>query len=346
MEGHHLPISNRATPHHQTLPHRQDHGGCRRRYVRNKSNFTSAAVRHGRKVTWSPWSVCTGVRDCFRTIGHRPWLPWDVESMTLHNCMWRWGISLVRRPTRFSVYYHIIILIFRPFLVAQHAIRVSGRSSESKDMWLRQACRYAVDAAQDSIEVSANSSQVCKVVEIVRSKSGHHIWPHRQQSSRYQGFFIECCCAVLLYNILCQPSKYSYNMEYIQKAMQTLSSMVADEPITSSLRSIHRVLNSVEASIFGHRHGTQSAPLNDVSSHRQYSFTHFPSLDQTEVIDPGRRILQTGETGTQGDRSHSLLRGLVDILSDQDWTNPSHFNFNVMTTDLFNYFPLDATTLT
>lgn len=128
--------------------------------------------------------------------------------------------------------------------------------------------------------------------------------------------------------------------------MQTLSSMVADEPITSSLKSIHRVLNSVKASIFGHRHGTESAVPNDVSSPRQCSHIHFPSLDQKEVTDPGRRILQTGEIGTQEDRSHSLVPGLVNILSYQDWTSPSHFDFNVMTTDLFNYFPLDATTLT
>ncbi|KAF5676564.1 C6 zinc finger domain-containing protein [Fusarium heterosporum] len=89
------------------------------------------------------------------------------ESMTLH-----------------SLYYHAVILIFRPFLIAQYAMRVNGGTGEIKEMWLRQACRHAVDAAQDSIEFSANINQIGSI-------------------SRYQGFFIECSCAVLLYDILC-----------------------------------------------------------------------------------------------------------------------------------------------
>lgn len=56
-----------------------------------------------------------------------------------------------------------MILIFRPFLVANQAMRLSGRTSEVKDMWLRQACRHAVDAAQDLIEFSVNMSQICTV---------------------------------------------------------------------------------------------------------------------------------------------------------------------------------------
>jgi hypothetical protein len=87
------------------------------------------------------------------------------ESMTLHNRMWTGDISLVKELTILAVYYHAIILVFRPFLVANQAMRVSGGTGEIKDMWLRQACRHAVDAAQDSIEFSVNMSQICTVVE-------------------------------------------------------------------------------------------------------------------------------------------------------------------------------------
>lgn len=63
------------------------------------------------------------------------------------------------------VYYHAILLIFRPFLVAKHAMRVKG-GKDVREMWLRQACRYAVDAAQDSIEFVGSmliSGQICTV---------------------------------------------------------------------------------------------------------------------------------------------------------------------------------------
>ncbi|RGP71231.1 c6 zinc finger domain-containing [Fusarium longipes] len=225
-----------------------------------------------------------------------------------------------------SMYYHAIILIFRPFQVAKQAMRVNGGLSEVKDMWLRQACRHAVDAAQDSIEFSAHMGQICT-------------------APRYQGFFIECSCAVLLYDILYQPSKYSYNMEYIEKAIQALSSMVSDEPIISSLNSIRRVLETIEASIPAHVHGKQPmVPESIPEGSHQYSRVQFPSLNPLEVNESGRMILLTDDIGNEDNRSHSFASGMQNTFADQDWTSAAHFNLDVMTTDLFNFFPLDMTT--
>ncbi|CAF3560025.1 unnamed protein product [Fusarium graminearum] len=235
--------------------------------------------------------------------------PLDIhESMTLHN-----------------LYYHAIILIFRPFLVANQAMRVTGGAGEIKEMWMRQACRYAIDAAQDSIEFFWNIDRVCG-------------------ASRYQAFFIECSCSVLLYDILCQPSKYSYNMEYIQKAIQALSSMTADEPIILSLNSIRRVLETIEKSISGHIGRRQTMAMDSVTTSPQhYPRVQFPSLDQLGPNESGRMILLTDDVGTEENRSHQLMPGLPNTMVDQDWTSSAHFNLNVMTTDLFNFFPLDMT---
>jgi hypothetical protein len=131
-------------------------------------------------------------------------------------------------------------------------------------------------------------------------------------------------------------------MEYIQKAIQALSGMVADEPVISSLNSIRRVLETVEASIFGQDRGTQSLATN-ITTPRRYSRIHFPSLDYMEVAESGKMILP-GETVEREGRSHLLAPGLPDVLTDQDWTNPNHFNLNIMTTDLFNFFPFDLST--
>ncbi|KPA36176.1 c6 zinc finger protein [Fusarium langsethiae] len=199
--------------------------------------------------------------------------PLDIyESITLHN-----------------LYYHALILIFRPFLVANQAMRVTGGKSDIKqDMWMRQACRHAIDAAQDSIQYFSNISQECR------------------------------------------------------RAIQSLSFTVADEPVISALNSIRRVLETIEASISGHTGGRQVMAMDNVTtSPHQYSRIEFPSVDQLGENESGRMIFLTEDTGTEDDRSYPLAQ---NALMAQDWTNSTHFNLNVMTTDLFNFFPLDITT--
>ncbi|RGP62686.1 c6 zinc finger domain-containing protein [Fusarium sporotrichioides] len=225
------------------------------------------------------------------------------ESITLHNRMWNRNLYFTKKLTISGVYYHAIILIFRPFLVANQAMRVTGGASEIKDMWLRQACRHAIDASHDSIDFFSNISQTCR------------------------------------------PSKYSYNMEYIQKALQALSSMVADEPVTSSLNSIRRVLETIETSITGRIGGRQAMMVDSATmSPHQHSRIQFPSVDQLGTNESGRMILLSEGNGTEDNRSNPIAPGFPDTVIDQDWTNSAHFNLNVMTTDLFNFFPLDMTT--
>ncbi|KAF5653865.1 C6 zinc finger domain protein [Fusarium sp. NRRL 25303] len=52
------------------------------------------------------------------------------------------------------VYCHFIHTIYRPFLIAEPALRASGQMERANAIWLRQACRYATDAAEDSIVIT------------------------------------------------------------------------------------------------------------------------------------------------------------------------------------------------
>jgi hypothetical protein len=64
------------------------------------------------------------------------------------------------------VYFHTILLVFRPFMVAESAISVDGRSHHSSELWLRQACRRATNTAQDAIFFVNNLYEVsieCRV---------------------------------------------------------------------------------------------------------------------------------------------------------------------------------------
>ncbi|KAF5261783.1 hypothetical protein FOXYS1_7513 [Fusarium oxysporum] len=112
-----------------------------------------------------------------------------------------------------SWYYLAVMLVFRPFLVADFALRSNGNFRHEERMWLRQACRYAIDAAQDSI---AFTNSMFQKPDIVSTKV------------RIHGFFFDACCNVLLYDTLSHPSKYTFNLEYIQTSLRCLNAMIHD----------------------------------------------------------------------------------------------------------------------
>lgn len=81
-----------------------------------------------------------------------------------------------------TVYYHTILITFRPFLVADavrcgRVQRENGQqisalhtALEGEEMWLRQACRYAVDAAQDQILFLCNKVHTIKSLKVRGSR--------------------------------------------------------------------------------------------------------------------------------------------------------------------------------
>ena len=94
----------------------------------------------------------------------------DVASLQLHHCKCYIELTLgtyisLTNPKP-PVYYHSILLTYRPFLVAESALRSGPRYHQDEQMWLRQACRHAIHAAQDSIVVTTGklrTSEVCRV---------------------------------------------------------------------------------------------------------------------------------------------------------------------------------------
>lgn len=77
-----------------------------------------------------------------------------------------------------TVYYHAILLTFRPFLIVAAARQrqrlvaadipgdTPGISLAGDEMWLREACRYAVDSSRDQISFMMSSireTDICKV---------------------------------------------------------------------------------------------------------------------------------------------------------------------------------------
>ncbi|EFW98542.1 c6 zinc finger domain containing protein [Grosmannia clavigera kw1407] len=68
-----------------------------------------------------------------------------------------------------SILLHNLTLAFRPFLVADSALRSSEMVPHDDEMWLRHACRSAVSAAQDSIAFTSSMFRKPNAVAPVRS---------------------------------------------------------------------------------------------------------------------------------------------------------------------------------
>ncbi|KAI6828335.1 hypothetical protein KC332_g13870 [Hortaea werneckii] len=272
-----------------------------------------------------------------------------------------------------NLYYLSILLIFRPFLIAESALRTKS-SSAPGEMWLRQACRCAIDAAQDYLVFASGllkSSDICK-------------------RPRYTTFFIESSCAVLLHDVLSHPSKYAYHLEYIQLATETLESMVHDDPVLNAQRSIRRILQAVERAIsapsLSSSETNPSEPASSTATNPQPtsnplgpSFPNpyglgtsvqFPSL-QPQAHPTSEDLIYLSDRSTSAG-----IYGNVNAMAAQQggggsqatMPNPSSsaaaagtgagvgagaaggiaapdaqnfFDFDVLATDLYSFFPLD-----
>jgi hypothetical protein len=154
---------------------------------------------------------------------------------------------------------------------------------------------------------------------------------------------MESCCAVLVYDILCQPSKYSYNLEYIKKAVNTLSLLVADEPVTTAINSIRRVLSTIEQPIDNTFPKQPTSEAADASDPRHQA-SGVPLQGDNDLNRAEQMIFLSNGAHTDPHQSAPLAQGGLGSPTDQDWLNPNYFNLNIMTTDLFNFFPLNMST--
>lgn len=305
----------------------------------------------------------------------------------------------------YNMFYHTLLLVYRPFLIADSALASSpdgqskrgpgggpggggggtGSSSSSSStgadaMWLRQACRTAIDSAQDQILHAHNQIRkhdTCR-------------------TSRYNGYFFESSCAVLFFDILRHPSKYTYNVEYINMALQSLDSMINDEPLTNARRSIRQILRVVgdtiskkssslssSASSSGagstaaaatttanlsiaaltdpllshnpsmpspasymrqdhHHHHQQHSAANNPAPHVQFPSLNAP--DQSLIYFPDLGGGGGGNNGMGGNpmSMHGIsLEGETGVGGNDAIDPLLHFHYDVMATDLYSFFPLN-----
>ncbi|KAI0469137.1 hypothetical protein F4859DRAFT_516490 [Xylaria cf. heliscus] len=229
-----------------------------------------------------------------------------------------------------NVYYHIIVLTFRPFLIAEFALHLGAQHSPSKHMWLRRACRIAVEAAQDCI---VNMNEACRDFDLCNS-------------IRFNAFFLESSAMVLFYDMLRHPSKLSYNKEYVKTALNCLERMVKDAPIVharSSMRETSRIIedylstNKIEQPItVQHGNGEETSHITTPS--QQQNIPTIPTATHDFLLDESQNMILLNGVTSGPNRYH------VEAAVRNTYSEPllQHQNLNLLTTDLFNFFPLDT----
>ena len=176
-------------------------------------------------------------------------------------------------------------------------------------------------------------------------------------------FFLESGCAVLLYDILCNPTKHSYNLEFIQVAVETLGAMVSTDVRRSAQASILQILQVVKQCISSELdtyHSSAdgvttfqtpvSAPpgpdltLQGDSGHPLYPNILFPSLSRDAPASVDELIYFSGRM-PQFQNFPNTGQLPADIpVQDPGNSHPFDFNFDVLTTDLYSLFSMQVTT--
>ncbi|RSL43757.1 hypothetical protein CEP54_014960 [Fusarium duplospermum] len=205
-----------------------------------------------------------------------------------------------------NMYYHFCLTIYRPFLVADSSFRCANKTDQTEMLWLQQACRQATGAAEDCIALMRHISLIIDAKDI----------------RRYNAFYVETSCAVLLYDSLNHPLKHASNMELVNLALNYMQSMVNDEPISSATRSIKRIMSAVDHSLKDYH-----APIQNAS-----------------LINPA--LPPMGETmgATRNDPVSSTTATEPNMVGFDDLLQYPEVNLDALTADLFDFIPIDKST--
>lgn len=155
---------------------------------------------------------------------------------------------------------------------------------------------------------------------------------------RYNCFFIESSCAVLLYDILWQRSKYSHNLEYINAGLNYMSQIPFGDPVQRSMNSIKQVLSVVEQEIF--RQQPMIASQAPLSGNQHGGQTSTDTDSNINLLDPAANFLPLPTTN-----------GIIHTRDRMDAPNPNlpemDYNLDIFATDLYHLFPteLEANTV-
>ncbi|CAG8947103.1 unnamed protein product [Penicillium salamii] len=182
-----------------------------------------------------------------------------------------------------TLYYHTLLLTFRPFLLFCHHWRRDihlpsshfSKYRKKEPLWLSEACKYALTIARETIR------QLCEV-----SSANDLI-----KQLRYNGYFIGSSAFTLIYDLLHDAKAAPNQMLWIHTSLQTLFSMRAGDPVTSIISAIETVLKRIDPSykrLLYPKADTGCGNLSEWNPVTQQDYadrySHFPSNDRQVLL--------------------------------------------------------------
>ncbi|RFU81834.1 hypothetical protein TARUN_369 [Trichoderma arundinaceum] len=140
-----------------------------------------------------------------------------------------------------SMYHHVQLLMFRPFLVLRGKLRTPAPQigAESSDKlreltWLDTACEYCLEPARQIIKYINKSCEI----------------NHFCKETKYFSFFLEGACYVLGFDMLQDKSKVEAHLPWLHVALDCLSTMSPTNESSPSqiqilIKAINRILCTV-----------------------------------------------------------------------------------------------------
>lgn len=274
----------------------------------------------------------------------------------------------------FSVYYHVILLTFRPFLIFRgrlqrdaKAAREGAANAATKTPteipeWMNEACANVLNSASRTIYYLYLASPINELVRVCWPFSVIHITSaNMQQEIRYHGFFLGSASFALIYGLMHDETASASILPWIHAGIWCLWSMRHSEPVDSSISALQAVLKKINPAYewvpAKPRRRNQQQKYNPESA---VSLTTHPSsavpansrgLDVTEqMTSPGFPILPgLDDNMVPGDipvvdTKFGNGEGLLDLTqSDIGW------DFDLTNMDLEEFFsvypPTDMSTL-
>ncbi|KAJ5087135.1 hypothetical protein N7456_010751 [Penicillium angulare] len=243
-----------------------------------------------------------------------------------------------------TLYYHTLLLTFRPFLIfrghlqrerklaAQQAGgRPSGHTAEIPP-WLNEACNHVITAAQKTIH---HLSEASRLNDLVRQL-------------RYHGYFLSSSAFALIYDLVHNPDAAPSYLPWVYASLQTLATMREGDPITSSITAIQTTLQKINPSYEwspGRKHGDSYTQTLGTSSRAPPTHTFvndpptfnglsFPQGSASGLVSgaPSSQLsfppIEGPETGHSGGSTEDLLDFTQ---SDMGWD----FDFSTMDLEAF-----------
>ncbi|PYI31219.1 C6 zinc finger domain protein [Aspergillus indologenus CBS 114.80] len=167
----------------------------------------------------------------------------------------------VRQIIATTLYYHTILLTFRPFLIfrgrwhqdmKRSSCVASTKRATEIPSWLNEACTQALSAACRTIHHLCEAS-ACN--ELVREL-------------RYHGYFLGNSSFALMYDLMHGENLAATHLPWIHAAVQGMSMMRPGDPIKSSITAIQTVLRKI--------HPSYEWVAPETTKSQMYDYEHTP----------------------------------------------------------------------